>query len=200
MLSVSSVSSSPEYLVTSVANNTVTATTGTISSGITGSIECSDHDFWHDVLAPAKALEGVKPENNTKAPNKIFGFTPKYAVPGIKDIIVNPPVTVVLWDDDTKTVSRPEEGEGYDMYTGFMACVCKKLFGSVSAAKRVFAEHDTTAKKAQKQREKEEAKARNAAREETARNRKHRRLVKEYVEKIKAQDDAIEIVRGKEDV
>lgn len=59
------------------------------------------------------------------------GFTAK-----VKKVIYNPPATIVMWDDGTKTVVKCMDDEWYSPYSGFCACVCKKLFGSSSAARK----------------------------------------------------------------
>lgn len=41
-------------------------------------------------------------------------------------VIYSNPVTVVFWDDGTKTLSRCDEVDTYDELTGFMLCVWKK--------------------------------------------------------------------------
>lgn len=63
------------------------------------------------------------------------------SVPGIKNVIFNNPATIVFWEDGTKTVVKCMEGYIYDEYTGFMAAVCKKLFGSSSAVRKIVYNH-----------------------------------------------------------
>ena len=41
-------------------------------------------------------------------------------------VIYSNPVTVVFWDDGTKTLSRCDKVDTYDELTGFMLCVWKK--------------------------------------------------------------------------
>lgn len=47
-------------------------------------------------------------------------------IPDIKRVVYSDPVTVVIWEDNTKTMSRCEDGDVYDELTGFMLCVFKK--------------------------------------------------------------------------
>jgi hypothetical protein len=54
----------------------------------------------------------------------------------IKRVIYNPPATIVMWNDGTKTIVKCMDDEEYSQYYGFCACVCKKLFGSSSAARK----------------------------------------------------------------
>lgn len=44
----------------------------------------------------------------------------------IKKVIYSNPVTVVIWNDGTKTKSRCDSQDTYDELTGFMLCVFKK--------------------------------------------------------------------------
>lgn len=44
---------------------------------------------------------------------------------GIKDVIYNPPATIVLWEDGTKTVSKCDKEDKFDKLTGFSLCVAK---------------------------------------------------------------------------
>lgn len=51
-------------------------------------------------------------------------------IPEIKKVIYNPPATVIIWSDNTKTVVKCQEEDVYDKQTGFMLCVIKKIFGN----------------------------------------------------------------------
>ena len=44
----------------------------------------------------------------------------------IERVIYSNPVTVVIWNDGTKTKSRCDSQDTYDELTGFMLCVFKK--------------------------------------------------------------------------
>lgn len=48
-------------------------------------------------------------------------------MPKIKKVIYSNPVTIVIWDDGTKTKSRCDAEDMYDELTGFMLCVFKKI-------------------------------------------------------------------------
>lgn len=54
----------------------------------------------------------------------------------IKKVIYNNPVTIVFWNDGTKTMSKCLEGETYDKYVGLTNCLLKKLIG-VKAIKNI---------------------------------------------------------------
>lgn len=53
----------------------------------------------------------------------------------IKEIIFNDPVTIVFWDDDTKTVSKILPGDVYDTEDGLVRCILKKLYGATNIRK-----------------------------------------------------------------
>lgn len=63
------------------------------------------------------------------------------SVPKVKSVIFSNPATIVFWMDGTKTVVKCMQGYEYDEYTGFMAAVCKKLFGSSSAVRKIVRNH-----------------------------------------------------------
>lgn len=56
-----------------------------------------------------------------------------YLIPGIANVIYNPPATIVLWTDKTKTVVKCCENDIYDPEKGFAMAVIKKLCGNDSA-------------------------------------------------------------------
>lgn len=54
------------------------------------------------------------------------------AVPKIKKVYFNKPVTVVLWEDGTKTVVKCQPGERYDAEKGLAMAISKKALGNTS--------------------------------------------------------------------
>ena len=52
-----------------------------------------------------------------------------YRESGIKDVIFNPPATIVFWKDGTKTVVKAE-GEDYDPEKGLAMAIAKKTLGN----------------------------------------------------------------------
>lgn len=52
---------------------------------------------------------------------------------GFDDIIINPPATIVKWDDGTKTVVRCQPNDEYDPEKGIALCFMKKMCGNKSA-------------------------------------------------------------------
>lgn len=51
-------------------------------------------------------------------------------LPDIKKVIFNRPATIVLWDDNTKTVTKCSENDKFDPEKGLMACITKKALGN----------------------------------------------------------------------
>lgn len=59
-------------------------------------------------------------------------WVPTLVNPKVNKVIFNPPATIVLWDDNTKTVVRCHEDDTYNPEYGFMMCCAKKLFGNTA--------------------------------------------------------------------
>lgn len=57
----------------------------------------------------------------------------RYLIPSIVKVIYNPPATIILWGDKTKTVVKCWETDIYDPEKGFAMAVIKKLCGNDSA-------------------------------------------------------------------
>lgn len=55
--------------------------------------------------------------------SKLFGI----AAP--KKVIFNPPATIVIWKDGTKTVVKCKDSDIFEPWTGFAMCICKRIFG-----------------------------------------------------------------------
>ena len=51
-------------------------------------------------------------------------------LPGIEKVIFNDPATIVIWDDDTKTVVKAQEGDIFDPEKGLAMAVSKKALGN----------------------------------------------------------------------
>ena len=77
-----------------------------------------------------------------------------YMIPEIVEVMHktnnNHQATIIRWSDGTKTCAVCGEGETYDPYTGFMAAVMKKLFGSTGKAKFIHEHKDLEGMKAKK--------------------------------------------------
>lgn len=55
----------------------------------------------------------------------------------IKDVIFNPPATIVFWNDGTKTVAKAHPDDKYSLSWGLMFCMAKKLLGSGHQVKKM---------------------------------------------------------------
>lgn len=53
-------------------------------------------------------------------------------LPSIKNVYFNPPATIVLWDDGTKTVVKCQDGDAYSKEVGLALCMVKKVMGNSS--------------------------------------------------------------------
>lgn len=76
----------------------------------------------------------VKKEN--KGMETKYSYSPskeRYLIPSIVKVIYNPPATIILWEDETKTVVKCCETDVYDPEKGFAMAVIKKLCGNESA-------------------------------------------------------------------
>lgn len=52
--------------------------------------------------------------------------------PYVKNVIFNPPCTIVLWTDNTKTIVRTQNKEKFDPEKGLAMAFAKKAFGNTS--------------------------------------------------------------------
>lgn len=46
----------------------------------------------------------------------------------IEKVIYNPPATIVIWKDGTKTVVKCDENDTFDQRTGLLLCIAKKAY------------------------------------------------------------------------
>ena len=54
-----------------------------------------------------------------------------YPIPcEISKVIFNPPATIVIWSDKTKTVVKCDEKESFDPEKGLAMAICKKVFNN----------------------------------------------------------------------
>ena len=56
----------------------------------------------------------------------------------IKDVIFNPPATIVLWADGTKTVVKTQNGDEFDPEKGLAMAISKKALGNQGNYYNVF--------------------------------------------------------------
>lgn len=64
--------------------------------------------------------------------NLKYGYYSLRMLPRIKKVIFNEPATIVLWEDNTKTVVKCQEGDIYDPEKGLYAAMVKKALGNKS--------------------------------------------------------------------
>lgn len=59
------------------------------------------------------------------SPDRLVNLTPQ-----IKDVIFNPPATIILWSDNTKTVVKAYDDDIYDPEKGIAMAISKKMLGN----------------------------------------------------------------------
>lgn len=55
-----------------------------------------------------------------------------------KNVIFNPPATIVFWEDGEKTVVKCGEGEAYDKEKGLAMAFCKRVWGNAGRFNNMF--------------------------------------------------------------
>lgn len=55
-----------------------------------------------------------------------------------ENVIFNPPATIVLWADNTKTVVKCQEGDTYDPEHGLAMAIVKKMYGNTGKYCEIF--------------------------------------------------------------
>ena len=58
----------------------------------------------------------------------------------IEKVIFSPPATIIIWDDNTKTVVKAQEDEPYDPEKGMAMCIAKHIYGDSGSYYNVFSE------------------------------------------------------------
>ena len=74
----------------------------------------------------------------------------KKVIPSIKNVIFNPPATIVYWSDGTKTVVKCMEGTEFNKYMGLAMCISEKAIGDKAKCHKLFSkwgEKEITKKK-----------------------------------------------------
>lgn len=96
--------------------------------------------FYDSPRPRSSVLEEILRTPPPKCPQQTSFWPEKkaaYSIPRPLRLFCGKDTSVILWEDGTRTVCHVGEGETFDRYTGFMACVCKKMFGSTSKAKKL---------------------------------------------------------------
>lgn len=90
----------------------------------------------HDIESTKNINQIIKKGENTMPVNYNEFFTTgrvymaNVFLPKIKDVIFNPPATIVLWDDSSKTIVKAQNGEPYDPEKGLAMAIVKKVCGN----------------------------------------------------------------------
>lgn len=72
-------------------------------------------------------------------PDSVFCVDgPARTLPPIRNVIFNPPATIVLWGDGAKTVVKCGEGDTYSKELGLAMCMAKKALGNKGNYNKVF--------------------------------------------------------------
>lgn len=62
----------------------------------------------------------------------------KKSVPEIKKVIFNPPATIILWSDNTKTVVKCQDGDEFNHEHGLAMAIVKKMYGNTGKYCEIF--------------------------------------------------------------
>jgi hypothetical protein len=68
----------------------------------------------------------------------IFNLLNGTNIPEIKNVIFNPPATIVFWTDDTKTVVKVQDGDTFDPEHGLAMAIVKKMYGNTGKYCEIF--------------------------------------------------------------
>lgn len=63
---------------------------------------------------------------------------PHESAPEIKNVYFNDPMTVVIWNDGTKTIVRCSENDFYDPEKGLAMAIVKKVYGNDNSFHKIF--------------------------------------------------------------
>lgn len=167
------------------------------------SVPCSNELFLNDLKRENKQLRDLlrqEKETNVLLDKSIKSMLKKITIPGIKQVIYNGATTVMLWEDGEKTICKLGEGETFDRYTGFMACICKRIFGGTTTAKKLMNEKDPDFQAAKREAEALKAKEKSAAeqvkREAIAaarREKAHKEAVRRKAEEMMIEEEAFDL-------
>jgi hypothetical protein len=68
--------------------------------------------------------------------NRLSGTNPTH--PTIKNVIFNPPATIVLWSDNSKTVVKVQDGDEFDPEKGLAMAIVKRMNGNTGKYCEIF--------------------------------------------------------------
>ena len=94
--------------------------------------------YFQYFIAPKKSLSKYIRDIHAEAYHEEPVKPREIYVPEIKNAYFNNPVTVVMWEDGTKTMVRCQPGDVYSAETGLALCIAKKAFGNMPNFNNVF--------------------------------------------------------------
>lgn len=101
-------------------------------------VEKARERFFHLLVnTPTKSLQKYILEAHSTENNGEVKPRTTY-IPEITKVHFNPPMTIVLWDDGTKTTVKCQEGDVYSQETGLALCIAKKSLGNMPNFNNVF--------------------------------------------------------------
>lgn len=75
---------------------------------------------------------------NGSSDNETGEERPTTYIPAIKTVHFNDPMTIVLWEDGTKTIVKCQDGDTYSEELGLAMCIAKKALGNKGNFNEVF--------------------------------------------------------------
>ena len=168
---------------------------------------------WNDAIHPWDILsygtlagDGNVYQKIIRKPDEIeIKVSVPYVLPHIDQVVFNEEssTTVVIWADGEKTIVHCGEGETFDRYTGFMAAVCKRLFGGTTTAKKLMNSLDKQYQAKLKAEAEAKEKAKRMAEQAEARRAKENdmlleAMVEHYLLEAEAKQRAAEILAARD--
>lgn len=83
----------------------------------------------NDTLPYSKCFSNKPPRGQHRDINKVPNYSGFVVGLSIKKVIFHGPATIVIWDDNTKTVVKCMEGEEFDPEKGLAMAISKRIFG-----------------------------------------------------------------------
>ena len=97
-----------------------------------------------DLITTPEMIRRRKAENRLSRAAAHGLFSPvkkeKTLSMAIKKVIFSPPATIIIWDDNTKTIVKAQEDEPYDPEKGMAMCIAKHIYGDCGSYYNVFSE------------------------------------------------------------
>lgn len=93
-----------------------------------GSNYYESYNTYKEMVAPLAPPAVIKAMFKNNSYIKMHDF--RRPMPEIKNVIFNPPATIVFWADNTKTVVKCQEGDTYDPEKGLAMAISKKVLGN----------------------------------------------------------------------